>query len=53
MPIMGDDDHDGLILANYLQQDAEFDGYELEVGKTFDLARGALTPVICKRFCFW
>ena len=38
-----DDDHGGLILANYLQQDAEFDGYELEIGKTFDLARGALT----------
>ncbi|MDG2501252.1 MAG: TonB-dependent receptor [Porticoccaceae bacterium] len=35
--------HGGLILANYLQQDAEFDGYELEIGKTFDLARGALT----------
>ena len=38
-----DDDHDGLTLANYLQQDAEFKGYELEIGKTFDLARGALT----------
>ena len=35
--------HEGLILANYLQQDAEFDGYEIELGKTFDLARGALT----------
>ena len=35
--------HGGLILANYLQQDAEFDGYELEMGKTFDLARGSLT----------
>ena len=35
--------HEGLILANYLQQDAEFDGYEIEIGKTFDLARGALT----------
>lgn len=39
----GDDDHDGLILAYYLQQDAKFKGYELEVGKTFDLARGALS----------
>lgn len=39
----GDDDHDGLILANYLQQDAKFKGYELEVGKTFELARGALS----------
>ncbi|MDA9095975.1 TonB-dependent receptor [Porticoccaceae bacterium] len=38
-----DDDHDGLTLANYLQQNAEFKGYELEIGKTFDLARGALT----------
>ena len=38
-----DDDHGGLTLANYLQQDAEFKGYELEIGKTFDLARGALT----------
>jgi len=38
-----DDDHSGLILANFVQQDAEFDGYELEIGKTFDLARGALT----------
>ncbi len=38
-----EDHHDGLILANYLQQDAEFDGYEIEIGKTFDLARGELT----------
>ena len=38
-----DDDHDGFTLANYLQQDAEFMGYELEIGQTFDLARGALT----------
>ena len=38
-----EDDHDGLTLAKYLQQDAEFKGYELEVGKTFDLARGALS----------
>ena len=35
--------HHGLILANYLQQDAEFDGYEIEVGKSFDLAKGSLT----------
>ena len=26
------DDHGGLILANYLQQDAEMDGYEIEIG---------------------
>ena len=38
-----EDDHDGLTLANYLQQDAEFKGYELEIGKTFDLTRGALS----------
>ena len=38
-----EEDHDGLTLAKYLQQDAEFKGYELEVGKTFDLARGALS----------
>lgn len=40
----GDHDHDhDLIHANYLQQDAEFDGYEIEVGKTFTLAAGDLT----------
>lgn len=40
----GDEEHhEGLILANYLQQDAEFDGYEMEIGKTFELTRGALT----------
>ena len=46
----GDGDHDGdhdhdhdLIHANYLQQDAEFDGYEIEVGKTFTLAAADLT----------
>ena len=36
-------DHGGLILAEYLQRDAEFRGYELEVGKTVDFARGNLT----------
>lgn len=35
--------HEGFILANYLQQDAECDGYDMEIGKTFELARGALT----------
>ncbi|MGB1158713.1 MAG: TonB-dependent receptor [Porticoccaceae bacterium] len=34
---------DNLIIANYLQQDAEFNGYELEIGKTLDFASGALT----------
>ena len=37
------DPHQDLVIANYLQQNAEFKGYELEIGKTFDLARGALT----------
>ena len=39
----GHDDHGGLILANYLQQDAELDGYEIEFGNTMDLASGELT----------
>ena len=38
----GHDDHGGLILANYLQQDAELDGYEIEFGNTFNLASGEL-----------
>ena len=38
----GHDDHGGLILANYLQKDAELDGYEIEFGNTFDLASGEL-----------
>ena len=37
------DDHGGLILANYLQQDADLDGYEIEFGNTFDLGSGELT----------
>jgi iron complex outermembrane receptor protein len=37
-----DEHHGGLILSNYMQQDTEFDGYELEIGKTFTLARGEL-----------
>ena len=37
------DEHGGLILANYMQQDAEFIGYELEIGKVFQLAGGDLT----------
>ena len=39
----GDDDHAGLILANYLQQDAELDGYEIEFGNTIILPSGELT----------
>ncbi len=38
-----DDDHGGLTLANYMQSDATFNGYELEIGKTFDLATGSVT----------
>jgi len=41
------DDHDdhghgNLIHANYMQEDAEFDGYEFEIGRTFDLGMGEL-----------
>ncbi len=40
----GHDDHDhgNLIHANYMQEDAEFDGYEFEFGKSFDLDSGVL-----------
>ena len=37
------DDHGGLIKAEFLQNDADFNGYELEIGKTFDLSSGSLT----------
>jgi len=37
------DDHGGLILSNYLQQDADLDGYEIEFGNTMDLGTGELT----------
>ena len=37
------DDHGGLIKAEFLQNDADFSGYELEIGKTFDLSSGSLT----------
>ena len=37
------DDHGGLILANYLQRDAELEGYELEVSQLFEFDRGNLT----------
>ena len=37
------DDHGGLVLANYLQQDADLDGYEIEFGNTFNLGSGELT----------
>ena len=38
----GHDDHGGLTLANYLQQDAKFQGFEFEFGKTFELGSGEL-----------
>lgn len=34
------DDHGGLILSEYTQQDADFTGYEIEVGARFALPRG-------------
>jgi iron complex outermembrane receptor protein len=37
------DDHGGLVLANYLQQDAELDGYEIEFGNTLNIGSGELT----------
>jgi len=35
--------HGNLIHANYVQEDAEFDGYEIEFGRTFDLGTGEMT----------
>ena len=35
-------DHGGLILSEYSQQDAEFIGYEIEMGTRFELPRGQL-----------
>ena len=35
-------DHGNLIHANYMQEDAEFDGYEIEFGRTFVLGSGEL-----------
>ena len=39
-----DDDHGhgNLIHANYMQEDAEFDGYEFEIGRTLDVGNGEL-----------
>ena len=50
-PHDGDDDsqhpphdpHENLIHANYVQEDAEFDGYEIEFGRTFELGAGEMT----------
>ncbi|MDA7857632.1 TonB-dependent receptor [Gammaproteobacteria bacterium] len=38
----GDHGHGNLIHANYIQEDAEFDGYEIEFGRTIDLGKGQL-----------
>jgi len=35
-------DHGGLILSEYSQQDAEFTGYEIEIGTRIELPRGEL-----------
>jgi iron complex outermembrane receptor protein len=37
-----DHGHGNLIHANYVQEDAEFDGYEFEFGKSFDMGSGVL-----------
>ena len=37
-----DHGHGNLIHANYVQEDAEFDGYEIEFGRTIDLGAGQL-----------
>ena len=41
---LGDEhiDHGGLILSDYSQQDAEFTGYEIEIGTRIELPRGEL-----------
>lgn len=38
----GHDDHGGLILANYLQQNAELEGFEFQIGRTIELDKGLL-----------
>jgi iron complex outermembrane receptor protein len=40
-----DDDHGhgNLTHANYMQENAEFDGYEVEIGRTVELGSGELT----------
>lgn len=35
-------DHEGLLLASYVQNDANFSGYEIELGRRFALAGGEL-----------
>jgi iron complex outermembrane receptor protein len=36
------DEHGGLILSNYLQQDAKLDGYEIELGTSIEVGNGEL-----------
>jgi len=35
--------HDALVAANYLQQDADLEGYEVEIEKVFELVKGDLS----------
>lgn len=35
-------DHEGLLMASYVQNDATFSGYEIELGRRFSLAGGEL-----------
>lgn len=42
------EDHAGLILANYLQNDAETNGYEFQFGRVIDLERGSLTLLFAR-----
>ena len=37
------DDHGGLILSNYMQKDAEFNGYEFELGRSVSLNDGSMS----------
>ena len=50
---MREDDHGhgNLIHANYVQEDAEFDGYEIEFGRTIDLGCRATQVVFWQRCC--
>ena len=39
-------DHGGLTLAEYLQNDAKFTGYEFELGNSYQLENGTLTATV-------
>jgi iron complex outermembrane receptor protein len=39
-------DHGGLVLAEYLQNDAKFTGFEFELGNSFQLENGTLTATV-------